>query len=65
MIEPIPDDCLPPPEVIADVLRGPQTDPNTGRIVGGIWDGMTPAEVLAERDEYNRLVPGKQEFERE
>lgn len=25
-----------------------------GRFCEGVWQGMTPAEVLAERDEYNR-----------
>jgi hypothetical protein len=52
--EPLPDDCLPPPDVIRDLLRGPKIDA-TGRIVGGLWDGMTPEEVMAQRDSYNRM----------
>lgn len=55
-IEPLPDDCLPPPHVIEAVLRGPELDAQ-GHIVnyGGLWHGMTWAEVLADRDRYNRL----------
>lgn len=53
MMEPIPDDCLPPPDVIEAVLRGPELD-DQGRIVGGTWAGMTPEQVIADRDAYNR-----------
>lgn len=35
-IEPIPDDCLPPPDVIQEVLRGPRIG-DDGKIVGGTW----------------------------
>lgn len=52
--EPLPEDCLPPPEVIEQLLRRPQLDAD-GKIVGGVYHGMTPAEVLADRDRYNRL----------
>lgn len=60
LIEKIPDDCLPPAAVIEKLLRGPELDAQ-GRIVGGTYDGMTPAEVLAERDRFNRYCPGKRE----
>lgn len=53
-IEPIPDDCLPPPDVIQEVLRGPRIG-DDGKIVGGTWHGMTPDEVLAERDRFARM----------
>jgi hypothetical protein len=56
MTEPIPDDCLPPENVIRDLLRGPRIDPETGRIVGGTYHGMTPAEVLADRAAFNRSL---------
>jgi hypothetical protein len=52
-IEPIPDDCLPPPHVIDELLRGPKIDAD-GKIIGGVWNGMTPEEVLADRDAFNR-----------
>lgn len=55
-IEPIPDDCLPPQHVIDELLRGPKIDPETGKIVGGVWHGMTPEEVIADRDAYRRIV---------
>lgn len=44
-------------------LRGPTVGPD-GRIVGGTYHGMTPAEVLADRDAYNRARGGaeKQTF---
>lgn len=51
--EPIPDDCLPPPAVVDAALRGPELD-ESGRIMGGTWHGMTPEEVLADRDAFNR-----------
>lgn len=54
IIEPLPDDCLPPKDALAKLLRGPELD-EQGRIVGGLFHGMTPAEVLAQRDAYNRL----------
>lgn len=52
-IELIPDDCLPQQHVIDDLLRGPIIGAD-GRIAGGTYDGMTPAEVLAARDAFNR-----------
>ena len=52
-IEPIPDDCLPPDHVIRDLLRGPRIG-DDGRIIGGVYHGMTPAEVLADREAYRR-----------
>lgn len=52
--EPLPDDCLPRPDVIDRLLRGPDLD-DAGRIVGGTYDGMTPEDVLRQRDQYNRL----------
>lgn len=54
MIEPIPDDCLPPPHVIDELLRGPTLDEH-GRIIGGVWDGLTAEDVLRDRDEYRRM----------
>ena len=51
-VEPIPDNCLPPQEVIDELLRGPKIGPD-GKIVDGVWAGMTPEEVLAQRDAYN------------
>lgn len=53
-VEPLPADCLPSPDVIRKLLRGPRIDPD-GRISGGTYDGMTPADVLADRDAYRRL----------
>ena len=59
--EPIPEDCLPPKHVIDRLLRGPQLDA-AGRIVSdGPWHGMSPEEVLKERETFNRLLPGKRE----
>lgn len=56
-IEPIPDDCLPPQHVIDELLAGPEIDPQTGKIIGGgTYHGMTPAEVIEDRDAYRRLV---------
>jgi hypothetical protein len=56
MIEPIPDDCLPPEHTIQELLRGPKIGPD-GKIVGGLWDGLAPAEVLRDRDEFYRMFP--------
>lgn len=53
IVEEIPDDCLPPPHVIEELLLGPKLD-EQGRILAGVWQGMTQDEVLAERDAYNR-----------
>ena len=36
---------------ISGVTLGDGTAP---RVVGGVWHGMTPEEVLADRDAYNR-----------
>lgn len=58
IIEPIPDDCLPfngDEQKILELLRGPKIDDATGKIVGGVWHGKTPDEVLRDRDEFNRL----------
>jgi len=52
-VEPIPADCLPLPEVMEQALAGPKVGAD-GRIVGGAYNGMTPAEVLAARDAFNR-----------
>lgn len=52
-IEPIPDNCFPPPVVVEQLLRGPDLD-DQGRIIGGVYAGMTPAQVLADRDAYNQ-----------
>lgn len=52
-IEPIPDDIL-PQRLIDAVLRGPEIDPQTGKYVGGVYSGMTPDEVIADREAYNR-----------
>jgi hypothetical protein len=59
-VEPIPDACMPfngDPEKLADFLAGPKIDAN-GKIVGGLFHGMTQAEVLADRDAYNRATGG-------
>ena len=40
---------------LVNLLRGPKVGAD-GKIVGGTYDGMTPAEVLAQRDSYNRIV---------
>ena len=58
-IEPLPDDCLPSPDVLDAVLRGPDIDPATGKITSvGFWQGKTVAEVLAERDAWNLACGG-------
>jgi hypothetical protein len=41
----------------ADILDVVGTK-ETGRIVGGTYDGMTPVEMLADRDAFNRAVGG-------
>ena len=54
--EPIPDDCLPfggDEKKMLDLLRGPKLDA-AGKVIDGVWAGKTPAEILAERDSYNR-----------
>lgn len=59
MTEPIGDDIFPPDLVrkIEQQLRGGWQLDDQGRITGGTtYDGMTPAEVLAERDRYRRMV---------
>lgn len=56
MIEPIPDNCLPfdgDEQRLLALLRGPDIDAD-GTIKGGVYDGMTPAQVLAQRDAYRR-----------
>lgn len=53
-IEPIPSDCLPPPDVLLRVLRGPAIDPETGKIAEGVFEGMTPAEVRADAVAFRR-----------
>ena len=55
-MEPIPDDCLPPADVIDRLLRGPQLD-DQGRIKDGVYAGMTPAEVLASLEAFRRAMP--------
>ena len=53
------DDCLPfagDPDQEAKLLallRGPKIGPD-GKIIGGTYDGMTPADVIADRDAFNR-----------
>lgn len=42
-------------ERLLRLLRGPRVGAD-GKIRGGTYDGMTPAEVLAARDSYNRIV---------
>lgn len=55
--EPIPADCLPPPELIDQLLRGPDLDAQ-GRIVGGLFEGLAPDEVLMQREAYRRACWG-------
>jgi hypothetical protein len=52
--EPIPDNALPRPEVIDHLLRGPELDAQ-GRITDGVYAGMTPAEVLEDRERFRRI----------
>ena len=52
-VKPIPDDCLPDAETIRQLLRGPEIAED-GTIKGGVYAGMTPEQVLADRDAYNR-----------
>lgn len=59
-VEPIPDECLPfngDAGKLADFLAGPKLDAE-GRIVGGMFHGWTEAEVIADRDAYNRATGG-------
>ena len=56
-IEPIPDNCLPPQDVIDALLAGPKIGED-GKIIGGVYHGMTPEEVLADRDAFNRACGG-------
>jgi hypothetical protein len=37
---------------ITDILRAPDLDAQ-GRIISGVYAGMTPDEVLAQRDRFN------------
>jgi hypothetical protein len=56
-IEPMPDACLPfdgDEQQIIRFLRGPKVGQD-GKIQGSVYNGMTPAEVLAQRDAYNRI----------
>jgi hypothetical protein len=53
-LQPLHDDCLSPPAVIDAVLRGPELDAEGRYMTHGPWQGMTPDEVRAERDAYNR-----------
>lgn len=52
-IEPIPSDCFPPEHVVADLLRGPDLDAD-GKIVGGLFNGLTPDEVAADKRAFER-----------
>lgn len=51
--EPIPADCFPPEHVVEALLAGPTINAD-GRITEGLYAGMTPAEVIADRDAYRR-----------
>lgn len=42
-------------ERLANLLRGPRVGKD-GRILGGTYDGMTPDEVIRQRDSYRRIV---------
>lgn len=56
-IEPIPDDCLPfngDEQKLLELLRGPKIGADGKIESNGPWNGMTPEQVLAERDAYNR-----------
>ena len=56
MTESIPDDCLPQPGIAERLLARPEID-SAGRITGGtLFDGMTPAEVIADRDAFNAAI---------
>lgn len=59
--EPLPDDCLPPPDVLAAALklaRDGWTLDDQSRIVGGLFHGWTPAEVAADRERFRRMTGG-------
>jgi len=43
------------PDPIQQLLRGPKVDQD-GKIIGGIWHGMTPDEVIADRDAFRSNV---------
>ena len=57
-ILPLPDDCLPLSE--SELLRllryGPRVDADGRLCEGGVLDGMTVDEVLADRERYRRIV---------
>lgn len=53
--EPIPANCLPSDDALRQLLRGPKLD-EQGRIKDGTYQGMTPAEVLAQRERYRQIV---------
>lgn len=58
--------CVSEGDTIPEALRNlaeaielydePDDDRADGKIVGGMYDGKTPAEVLQDRDDYNRIV---------
>jgi hypothetical protein len=54
----IPDSCLPSADVIDAALRGPAVEPDTGKITDGMFAGMTPAEVEADRRSYESACQG-------
>lgn len=58
-VELLPDNALPAPKTLAKLLdvieRGPDLDED-GRIKDGMWAGMTPQEVIAQRDAFNRAL---------
>lgn len=59
-VEQIPDECMPfggDETKLADFLAGPKLDAD-GKIVDGVWAGMTIDDVLADRDAYNRATGG-------
>ena len=54
--EPIPDNYLPLDDHrLQALLRGPRLD-TEGKIIAGTYDGMTPDEVMRQRDSYRRMV---------
>lgn len=57
MIEPITNEDLPfggDEQKLLDLLRGPDVGADD-KIVGGIWNGLTPAQVLRDAEEYRRF----------
>ena len=55
--DPIPDNCLPfdgDEQKLLDFLRGPRLDADGKLASGGVLDGMTPDEVIADRDAFRR-----------